>query len=122
MLEGGATSAETAQRLIVDLCTHIRGRKGNKLPNQAELGIAGALGGYLRSGAVRGKKREQIVQESIRVAEERHRLDLSGDPWEDWLAVRRLLAGSDADVLRQIAEDAKDLIVAQRRNASFPTW
>lgn len=109
VLEGGATPAETAQRLIVDLCTHIRGRKGNNPPNQAELGIAGALGGYLRSGAVRGKKREQIVQESIRVAEERHRLDLSGDPWEDWLAVRRLLAGSDADVLRQIAEDAKYL-------------
>lgn len=109
VLEGGTTSAETAQRLIVDLCTHIRGRKGNDPPNQAELGIAGALGGYLQSGAVRGKKREQIVQESIRVAEERHSLDLSGDPWEDWLAVRRLLAGSAADVLRQIAEDAKYL-------------
>ncbi|MCI0624724.1 MAG: UvrD-helicase domain-containing protein [Acidobacteria bacterium] len=109
VLEGGAIPAETAQRLIVDLCTHIRGRNGNNPPNQVELGLAGALGGYLQSGTVRGKKREQIVQESIRIAEERHRLDLSGDPWEDWLAVRRLLAGSDAAVLRQIAEDAKYL-------------
>ncbi len=109
VLEGGATPAETAQRLIVDLCTHIRGRKGNNPPNQDELGIAGALGGYLRSGAVRGKKREQIVQESIRVAEERHRIELSGDPWEDWLAVRRLLAGSAFEVLRQVSEDAKYL-------------
>lgn len=109
LLDAGVTSAETTERMIVDLCTHIRGRKGNEVPTQTELDLAGALGGYLASGAIRGKKRQQIVAESCRIANERHGLQLSGDPWQDWLLIRSLLTGSSADVVRQVAEDAKYL-------------
>lgn len=109
ILEGGTTSAEIAQRLILDLCMYIRGRKGNSPPNQGDLGLTGALGGYLKSGTVRGKKREQIVRESTQVAEKMLSLQLLGDPWEDWRAVRRLLTDSGSDVLQQVTEDAKYL-------------
>ncbi len=110
ILEGSTTPAETSLRLITDLCTYIRGRKGgNAPPNRGELELVVALGSYLKSGVIRGKKREQIVGESIRIAEQRYSLQLSGDPWEDWLAILRLLAGSNSEVFRQVAEDAKYL-------------
>ena len=109
ILEGSTTPAETSLRLITDLCTYIRGRKGNTRPNQGELKLVVALDGYLKSGVVRGIKREQIVRETMRIAEQRHVLKLSGDPWEDWLAILRLLAGSNSEVVRQVAEDAKYL-------------
>lgn len=109
LLEGRPSMEETARKIILDLCTHIRGRKGNDPPNQGELDLTGALGGYILSGAIRGKKRQQIIDEAFRIAQERHNLILTGDPWEDWLAVRRLLADSSAETLRQVAEDAKYL-------------
>lgn len=109
LLEASATSAETAQRMIINLCAHIRGRRGNEMPPQTELNLAGALEDYVAAGAIRGKRRQQIVDEGRRIAEERHRLQLSGDPSQDWLAVRALLAGSPADTVRQVSEDAKYL-------------
>ena len=109
VLEGGATKTEIAHRMILDLCTHIRGRKGNTPPNQGELDLAGSLGGYIHSATIKGKKRQKVVDESIRIAEARHGLQLSGDPWEDWLAVRTLLADSAAEPIREVAEDAKYL-------------
>lgn len=109
VLEGGATKTEIAHRMILDLCTHIRGRKGNTPPNQDDVGLAGSLGGYIRSGTIKGKKRQQIVVESVRIAGARHGLQLSGDPWEDWLAVRALLAHSAAEPIREVTEDAKYL-------------
>ena len=36
-------------------------------------------------------------------------LQLLGDPWEDWRAVRKLLTDSGTDVLQQVTEDAKYL-------------
>lgn len=109
LLEGGGTKVEVAHRIIFDLCAHIRGRRGNDPPNQDELGLTGALGGYLASGVIRGKKRQRIVEEGLRIADERYGLQLSGDPWEDWLTVRRLLADSAADEVQQVAEDAQYL-------------
>jgi DNA helicase-2/ATP-dependent DNA helicase PcrA len=71
--------------------------------------LAGSLGGYIHSGTIKGKKRQQVVVESVQIAEARHGLQLSGDPWEDWLAVRALLAHSAAEPIREVAEDAKYL-------------
>lgn len=109
LLEDANTTAETAQRMILDLCTYIRGHKGSDAPSQGELQLAGALGSYATSGQIRGKKRKLVAEECIRIAKERHSLSLSGDPSEDWLAVRKLLADSAADPLRTVAEEAQYL-------------
>jgi DNA helicase-2/ATP-dependent DNA helicase PcrA len=107
LLEGSATKVDAVQRMILDLCVHIRGRKGNDSPNQGELRLAGALGSYVSSGAIHGPKRKLVVEECHRIADERQGFQLSGNSWEDWLGVRRLLADSKADAIRQVAEDAK---------------
>lgn len=114
LLERAAIKVAIVQNMIFDLCTHIRGRKGDSTPNKIELDLASALDRYLGTGAIKGKKRQQIVNECYRIAEEMLELQLSGDPGEDWLAVRRLLTNSVADAIRQVAEDAKYLRLLHR--------
>jgi len=109
LLEGGSSNTAVEKQLIADLCSHIRGRRGNDSPAQCELDLAGALDSYVLSGAIRGKKRLQIVSECLRIAEERGNNKMSGAPWDDWLWVRRLLETSSAKALQLVAEDAKYL-------------
>lgn len=109
LLEGAPTAAEIAQRLLNDLCTHIRGRKGNTQPNQGELGLVGALGNFLQSGSIRGAKRKRIVETAKLLGEQRFELELSGDPAEDWLSIRDMLSVCGVQEYIQIADDARFL-------------
>lgn len=109
LLEGAATPGEVAQRLLNDLCTHIRGRKGNDPPNQAELGLVNALGDFMGVGTIRGKKRKQIVEVAKLLAEQRIEMELTGDPGEDWLSVRDMLGACGVTEFIQVADDAKFL-------------
>lgn len=109
ILKGGITKVEIAQQMILDLCTHIRGRRGNDSPNQGELELAGALVNCIHTKAIRGKKRQQIMTDCYSVAGSRLGLQFSGDPEEDWSTVRKLLSKSTSNVLQQVAEDTKYL-------------
>ncbi len=109
LLEGGPTPAVIAQRLIRNLCVHIRGRKGAKLPSQTELDLVNAMDGYLNSGTIKGPKKKKIVEAAQAVAQARFDFRLFGDPGADWLAIRNLLDSSGIDVLQQVAADAKYL-------------
>ena len=109
LLEGGPTPAVIAQRLIRNLCVHIRGRKGAKLPSQTELDLVNAMDGYLNSGTIKGPKKKKIVETAQAVAQARFDFRLFGDPGADWLAIRNLLDSSGIDVLQQVAADAKYL-------------
>jgi len=109
LLEGGSSKTDIALRMISDICTHIRGRRGNTQIPQLELDLTGALGAYISTGKIRGTNRHQIVDESIRIADARLELQLTGDPFEDWRAIRALLQDSSADQIRKVADDAKYL-------------
>jgi len=109
VLEGGSTSMEVAHRLIVDLCNHLKGRKGNEPPSQQQLNLADAMGGYAGSGVIRGPKRKALADECLRIGTNRLATRLSGDPREDWLTVRRLFETAVADALTQVGIDAKYL-------------
>jgi DNA helicase-2/ATP-dependent DNA helicase PcrA len=109
LLEAGLAEEEIVQRLILDLCAHIRGRRGNASPNQNELELADALSGFVRSGTIRGRKRQRLVSEARRITAERCGSRLSGDPSEDWLSIRRLLSSSAAKAIQTVADDAKYL-------------
>jgi len=109
LLETATTPIETAQRLIRELCAHMRGRKGDEPPSQGILGLSGALSIYLDCGSIKGSKRMLVVEECVRIAENRHAMRLIGDPWEDWLMVRKLLEDSVADSIQRVANDAKYL-------------
>lgn len=109
LLEAASTPTETAQRLIRELCAHMRGRSGDESPTQGVLDLSGALGIYLDCGGIKGSKRKLVVEECSRIAEKRHAMNLTGDPWEDWLNVRKLLEDSVADSIQKVADDAKYL-------------
>lgn len=110
LLEGGATPGQIAQRLLADLCTHIRGRKGgNDQPTQTELGLVSALGDFMLSGAIRGPRRKRIVEVAKLIGEQRYEMELLGDPGEDWLSVRGMLEACGVPEYIQVAEDAKFL-------------
>lgn len=109
LLEVASTPLETTQRLIRELCAHMRGRKGDVSPSQGILDLSGALGIYLDCGSIKGSKRKLVVEECSRIAENRHAMSLSGDPWGDWLMVRKLLEDSGAESIQKVADDAKYL-------------
>lgn len=113
LLEGG-TATDLASRTLGALHSHIRGRRGGKPTPQPELDLAGALSGFLTTGKVRGPKRQLIVSEVQRIAAERQHLQLTGDPAEDWLQMRGLLAASSSDTLKQVAADARYLRLLHR--------
>lgn len=108
LMEGGLPQV-LENRLIGVLHTHIRGRSGTKRPAQAELDLADAIGHYLGSGKIRGKNRQALVAECARLAILRQDIVFSGNPEEDWLTVRRILAASTVDQLSRVAADSKYL-------------
>jgi DNA helicase-2/ATP-dependent DNA helicase PcrA len=109
LLEGGEP-ADLAPRLIRDLCEHISGRRGgSEVPPQGDLDLVGALANFLRTGQVRGRKRQRIVEGAKSIGDARRALNLTGNPEQDWLAVRRLLAESGLEEYVQVAEDARYL-------------
>jgi DNA helicase II / ATP-dependent DNA helicase PcrA len=114
LLEGGDRSDLIMKRLILDLCEHIRGRKGNEVPSRAQLELADALHNYVQTGSIRGPKRNAIVAECGRIAETRLVTEFTGNPGDDWLAVRRELRNANADPLQLVAEDAKYLRLLHR--------
>jgi len=125
LMEGG-TAAEVAGRALGALHSHIRGRRGGKPTPQAELDLAGALSDFVTTGKVRGAKRQLIVAEIQRIVAERQHLQLTGDPAEDWLQLRGMLASSSSDTLRLVATDARYLRLLHRgsilRNSLGDLW
>jgi DNA helicase-2/ATP-dependent DNA helicase PcrA len=115
LLEGGSSEGEIVQRLILDLCAHMRGRRGNVPPNQNDLELASALSGFVLSGTIRGRKRQQLVSEARRITAERCATQMSGDPSEDWLSIRKLLSSSEAKAIQTVADDAKYLRLLHKR-------
>lgn len=109
LLEGGVNRETIAQRLIENLCTHIRGRKGSKPLTQLDTGLVKAFEAYLKSGEITGSKRKKIIEAAYALADTRFQLDLSGDAGNDWLIIRNLLASSGIETFVQVATDAKYL-------------
>jgi DNA helicase-2/ATP-dependent DNA helicase PcrA len=85
LLDGDRSPELITQRLLNDLCNHIRGRRGNDQPPQAELQLTGAISSFLSTGKIRGKNRELIITEAARIAGASVSLVHSGDPARDWL-------------------------------------
>ena len=106
LLESGATDSQVADRLIRNLCGHIRGRRGDKSPPKADLKLSNALMNYLETRRVQGKNRELVIGESLRIVKECRGIDFSGDPAADWLSVRKVITNAKCAVIKQVAIDA----------------
>ncbi len=110
----GGSATEIASRLVAAVHTHVRGRGGRDGTPKAELQLAGALGGYMATGKIVGKKRKEIVSECQRIAAECVALGFTGNPEDDWLTVRRMFRASSAETLVRVADDARFLRLLHR--------
>ncbi|RLQ22600.1 ATP-dependent helicase [Seongchinamella sediminis] len=109
LLSAEGTAVDISQRLITDLCRHIRGRKGGAKPSQQQLSLAGGLEAFVDTGNLRGPKRKAIAEECLAISEQRLQLVMSGDPGKDWLQVRSLFSNASAPDLQNVANDARFL-------------
>lgn len=109
LLESDESAERIAQRLLLNLCVYIRGRKGSKLPNQSEISLVGALDKFLTTKKITGSVRKRIIAAVNTIAEERMNLILSGDPAVDWITIRNLFELCDIEIIREIATDARYL-------------
>ncbi len=109
LLSGEGTAVDVSQRLISDLCRHIRGRKGGAKPSQQQLTLAGGLEAFVDTGNLRGSKRKAIAEECLAISEERLQIEMTGDPGKDWLQVRILFSNAMSPDLQNVASDARFL-------------
>ena len=109
VLGGEGEATDISKRLIINLCKHIRGRKGGGKPSQAQLGLTSGLENFVNTGTIRGSKRTAIAEECLALAKQRLEVDLTGDPDKDWLQIRRLFGDAESSELQDISDDAKFL-------------
>lgn len=119
LLEYGSNKICIADNIVVLLCNHIKGRRGNKPPPQADLTLAVALENYLITKKIQGKNRIALLEECKRLETSCNNLDLTGDIANDWIKARNLLESSSAQYLRQVAIDAKYLRLFQKGKQLF---
>lgn len=109
VLNGEGVCVDISQRLISNLCSHIRGRKGGAKPSQQQLTLAGGLEVFVDTGNLRGAKRKALAEECQALAEQRLQIAMTGDPAKDWLRVRSLFSNATSPDLQNIASDARFL-------------
>lgn len=109
LMSGNGTAVDISQRLIVNLCRHIRGRKGGDKPSQQQLTLAGGLEVFMETGSLRGSKRKAVAEECFALANQRLKIPMTGDPRKDWLRVRGLFSDAASPDLQTISSDARFL-------------
>ena len=72
VLEGAASALEIRQRLVIELCNHLRGRKGDERAAREQLDLANALGNYAVTGTIRGSRRTAVANDCRLISEARH--------------------------------------------------
>ena len=106
LLSGEGTPTDLSQRLILNLCQHIRGRKP---PPQKQLQLAIGLEAFVDTGRVRGKNRKTLTDECLSIAERRLETNFTGDPRKDWLLIRSFFEEAASPDLKNVASDARFL-------------
>jgi DNA helicase-2/ATP-dependent DNA helicase PcrA len=106
LLEGAASADVLKDRLLSDVISHIRGRKGGDI-NQVDLKLTDALTAFRSGSKLWGSSRTSLVADVAAIAEGRIALELTGDPERDWLTIRDLVAVSAHDKLLAVVSDAR---------------
>lgn len=107
LLEGGANAELITERLLRNLCAHLRGRKGEKAPSKAHLELVLALEQLFGGQALRRAPHKRVLAAAQLIAVQRLELQLTGDPQVDWVAARQFLDSSTEQVFKQIGIDGR---------------
>ena len=106
VLESADTPDNFSRKFIEDLRQYLLGRNADK-PTQADIKLAASLRDYLSSGKFRKSTvLHKIINESLRIANQRQELKLSGSPREDWIKMGHLLIISELEVIKKVVQDA----------------
>jgi DNA helicase-2/ATP-dependent DNA helicase PcrA len=114
LLDRGINPQATVMAFVQSLIEYLKGRKGSQPPTQAELALCGALAEYVDGRPVRGKNRQRLIVDANAIANAVHNIEHTGDPSNDWLTVRRILADAESPEIKQVAEDARYLRLLNR--------
>ncbi|TEB06299.1 UvrD-helicase domain-containing protein [Pelotomaculum propionicicum] len=106
LIEHGSTKQCNLNQLLIDLCEHIRGRRGDKPPSKNDLALSASLVEYAISGKIRGQKRQAIIDECNEIVNRCNNLEFTGDVASDWINVRELLSDASSDCIKQVKLDA----------------
>jgi DNA helicase II / ATP-dependent DNA helicase PcrA len=106
LLQGASSVDELEGALLADVIAHLRGRNGGNI-SQKDLTLSDALMAYRSGKPLRGSTRVGLVTDVKAIAAARMALAFTGDPEQDWLAVRRIIDAAGHEKLRAIAEDAR---------------
>ncbi|RFB96546.1 AAA family ATPase [Rhizobium leguminosarum bv. trifolii] len=130
-MEGPILAAETLAYLmqqpktpnalsnLVDLiCSYLHGRGGNS-PTKTDIGNAQSLKSALANWnaallAVKPPAAKSIVRATDSVLKQILELALDGNPNDDWIAVRKVLAKGDCARLNAIAKDVRNVRLLER--------
>jgi DNA helicase II / ATP-dependent DNA helicase PcrA len=115
LLELSDEANEPVECFLRNLCEHIKGRKGDAPPNNADLTFSNAIANYITSGQIRGKNRKRTVDECNRIIKECRSIGFQGDPITDWLAIRNTIYTSTCNYIKQAALDSRYLRLLHKR-------
>lgn len=123
--------SEQDSALFIDLiCSYFRG-KGGDTPAKKNLDEAARISAAFETAMERRRTGKAIAKNSIYLPIEdaivkSQELDLTGDPDEDWIAIRRHLEQADCGRLNDIAVEAKNIRLLDRgtqlREALSQNW
>jgi DNA helicase-2/ATP-dependent DNA helicase PcrA len=126
LLEQNFSEMNILELLIRNLCEHIRGRRGDLPAIKKELEFSSALLEYIESNQIRGKNRLKCVNECIRIADECQNINLTGEPYEDWIVVRNILQNAAVEEIKRVSHDAHYIRLlgkgAQLRSSLDELW
>lgn len=111
LMEGGSQKICSIDSIVTALCKHILGRRGDNKPvPETDQKLANALMDYIKNGdmqtPIRGKVRQQIIDECRKVSETCNKKEFTGDVAADWIFVRDLFFDKRTDCIRRIGDDA----------------
>lgn len=107
LMEPRTENQSDVRKLIANLINHLRGRK-TKI-SQEDLKLITALERFQENGKIIGKNRISLKEEITEIIAKRSRIELTGDPFIDWVQIRDLFMKSSHDALKNVYEDAKFL-------------
>lgn len=113
LLEGG-TPSEVFERLILQLRSHVRGRKGRKPPSQTDLGFSVSVADITQLASIKKKDQRLTVEACRRIANGRQTITLTGAPEDDWRAMVELLRGEQDGRIVKVVEDARFIRLLNR--------
>ena len=110
LLELSSQSKCCMEDIVFSLCDHILGCKGDKAATQTDQDAVNALLGYIDAKnyekAIRGKIRQQVIDDCKAITELCNGIQFSGEVAADWIKVRSILSECSSKYFKKAHEDA----------------